>query len=116
VRDVHTDGVADILTAYPYPECILAQTRSVAVGTAGIAAIPAEQNAHVDLVFLGFQVLEEFAHRVEDLVLLGLTQIAERNVEPHFSLRTLLEIDPPFAASRFGPWLDGALVERKAFV
>ncbi len=37
----------------------LAQARAIAIGAGGVAAIAAEENADVQLVFFAFEILEE---------------------------------------------------------
>ena len=64
-RDVHAHDIGEILAADPYIERLFAQPRAVAVGTSCVPAIAAQKDADVQLVFLGFEMVEEAANAAE---------------------------------------------------
>ena len=57
--DVHAHDLGQVLAAHAHVERLLAQARALAFGAERIAAIAAQEDAHVQLVLLGFQVVEE---------------------------------------------------------
>ncbi len=104
-----SSGDADI-------EGVLAQARRPAIGALGVAAIAAEEHAHVDLVFFGFDFVEEVADAVADGGLFFGGEIAEGNVPAHLGARGFAEVRSEPLVLRFGPGLDGALLERQGGV
>ena len=63
-RDIHAHDFAEVLAADPHVERLLAQARAAAIRAERVAAVPAQEDAHVHLVLLAFQVLEEAADEV----------------------------------------------------
>jgi hypothetical protein len=59
--DVHAHDFRQVLAAHAHVERLFAQARALAIGAERVAAIAAHENAHVQLVFLGFQMVEEAA-------------------------------------------------------
>ena len=59
--DVHLDDLGDVLAAHANVERFLAEARALAIGAQRVAAVTAHEDAHVELVFLAFQVVEEAA-------------------------------------------------------
>ena len=76
--DVHAHHFGQVLAAHAHVERFLAQARALAIGAQRVAAIAAQENAHVQLVLLGFQVVEEAADESVDGLALVFGQIAER--------------------------------------
>ena len=69
-RDVHAHDLGQVLAADAHIERFLAQPRALAFRAQRVAAVPAQEDAHVHLVLLAFQVIEEAADElVERLAL-----------------------------------------------
>ena len=85
--DVHLDRLRDGFATHLHVKRFFAHARPGAFRAARIAAVPAEKHAHMQLVLLGFEEVEELAHAfdlpatLENGLLFLLGQIAERNVE-----------------------------------
>ena len=83
-----------------------AQARSAAFGAARVAAVPAQEHAHVQFVLLRFEEVEELPDAIDLLVafehqvLLVFGQIAERHVEADAPCGLLAEIAPAIPC----PW------------
>ena len=68
--DVHAHDLGEVHAADADVERFLAQARALALRAERVAAVAAQEDAHVDLVLLGFQVIEEAADElVERLAL-----------------------------------------------
>ena len=105
---------AMVLPRDPNVQRLRAQPRSLAVRTLRIAAIPAQEHAHVNFVFLRFHFVEEPVNVFEDQRLFLRRQIAERHVPADFAARGLAEMRGVPLVLRLGPRLHRAFVERKA--
>ncbi len=122
VRDVHACGFGDGLAADAGVERVLVQPGPAAIGAARVAAIAAQKDAHVQLVFFGVEEIEELADAFDLLIafqhepLFFLGQIAEGNVEADAAVYLCFEIAQPLRAFRLGPGFDGAFVERQPAV
>ncbi len=102
-----------------------AKPRAAAIGAGGIAAIPAEENAYVQLVFLSFEPGEKAidARKVgvrialnNEVSLLG-GELAERNIERNAaSASESLQILPKGTITRLRPGLNNAFVDGLAAV
>ena len=64
--DVHAHDIGQVLAAHAHVERLLAQARALAFRAERVAAVAAEEHAHVQLVLLGFQVIEEAADEFVD--------------------------------------------------
>jgi hypothetical protein len=115
-RDVHAVHVAQILAAHLYVEGILAQAGALALGTQRIAAITAEEDTHVELVLLGFQVIEEAADEFVDGFAFDVGEVAERRHQSDAAVRMLLEVAEPGAELGLGPRVHGAILEGQRLV
>ena len=62
--DVHAHDFGQVLAAHAHVERFLAQARALALRAQRVAAVPAQEDAHVQLVLLGLQVVEEAADEV----------------------------------------------------
>src|SRR5579859_2824104 len=102
-----------------------AQPRTTTIGAGGIASIPAEKNAHMQLVFLSFEPGEKRidARKVvvrialdDEVSLLG-GELAERNIERNAaSASESLQILPKRTITRLGPGLNDTFVDGLAAV
>src|ERR1700731_325940 len=102
-----------------------AQPRATTIGAGGIAAIPAEENADVQLVFLSFEPGEKAIDARKVVVRIALNnevsllggELAERNIERNAaSPRESLQILPKGTITRFRPGLNNAFVDGLAAV
>ncbi len=101
------------------------QPRAVAFGARRVSAIAAQENAHVQLVLLAFEPVEEsldadvarLAVADENLLALRRGQLAIRRVERDvFRAGEFLQLVPDGAVSRLGPRRNCTFVEGFAFV
>src|SRR5205085_1840227 len=109
--------------ADPYLARFRAQTRTAALATDRIAAIPAEKDAHVQLVLLTLEVSEETVHAQEaaitseNEVALRARQVGPGNVERDLAIfGEALQLGEERAVFRLRPGFDGAFVECFGFV
>ena len=121
--DRHRRDLADVFAADPYLPRFASQAQAAAVGAHGIAAIAAEKDAHVELVLLALQVLEEAAHAPEvavaadDEVLLLGGEVVPGNIERNArSARVAAHLRGQRPVLRLGPGLDGAFGQRQRLV
>ena len=80
----------------------------------------------MQLVFLGFQIVEESANPAEarpaldDVILFFVCEIAERHGHAHLAAlgrrRRPLQLPEPLAALRLGPWLHRAFFQREPLI
>src|SRR5205814_2505849 len=112
------DGV-DRPAADAYVARLPAQPRAAAVGTGEVAAIAAQEDANVDLVFLPLKPSEESADAVVRIVALDdecpflFRQLRPRGVEPGTRfLGRPLQLRELCAIVRLAPGLDRALIDR----
>src|ERR1035438_2129612 len=110
-RDVHARHVRQVASAHAHVERLLAQPRALALRALRIAAVAAQKHAHVQPIFLGFQVIEKTPDETVHALALFRRQVADRHVKPRVLVR-LLEIRQPGAVFRLGPWLHGAARQR----
>src|SRR4029079_15850912 len=95
----------------------LPQSRSCAFWTRRIAAISAEEHAHVQLVFFCFQVVEEVAHAIEDEGAFVLRELPVGHIQSHvFATSGFLEVRKVRAIARLGPRFYRSLVYAFGFV
>ncbi len=111
--DVHAHHLGQVASADAHVEGFLAQPRALAFRTQRVAPVAAQKHAHVQLVLLGFQVVEEAADESVDRFALLVREIGKGNIEAHLAARGFTEIAQPRAGLRLGPRLDRALVERE---
>ncbi len=111
--DVHAHDIGQVLAVDADIERFLAQARALAIRAERVAAIAAEEDAHVHLVLLGLQVIEEAADELVERFALRRREIADRDVGADLGA-VLLEIAEPGAVLGLGPRIDRAFVERKA--
>src|SRR5208283_219253 len=94
----------------------LAQPRALAFRAQRVAAVTAEEDAHMQLVLLGFQVRKKAADEIVYQLALVVRQVGEGRAETHFPARRLAEIAEPRAELGFTPRIDRAIVERQRFI
>ncbi len=115
--DVHAHDIVNVTLAYADRERLFAQARAAALGAQGVAPVAAQEYAHVQLVFLGFEVFEEVADGCEDRLLLLFGQVAEGHGQAHaLAARGLAEVAQPGAMFGLGPRIHGAALEGARFV
>src|ERR1700691_1148280 len=114
--DVHPHGGRDGFVPDTGVQSLFTQAGSATIGTARIAAITAQENAHVQFVFLCFEKVEKlpdastYSFSLQNDPLLVFGQIAKRNIEADAAFRLHAEVTQPFPALGFGPRVDGAFV------
>ena len=69
--DIQPHDLAEVLAADTNVERLRAQARALAFGAERIAAVPGQEDAHVHLVLLAFEVLEEAADEIVEHVALA---------------------------------------------
>ena len=107
----------EVLAADAHVERLLPESRALAFGAERITAVAAEEHAHVHLVLLAFQVIEEAADEVVEGVALAGAQVAVRHVEAdRFALACFLKLAQPGAILRLVPRIHGAVLDRERLV
>ena len=120
LADGQRGGLVDGAGADAHVAGLAAQPRAGALRARQVAAIPAEEDAHVHLVLLPFEPGEEAADpgvlaavALDDDAALGVGQILPGRVEVDAQASGLaLERGQLRAVVRLGPWLDGAAADR----
>src|SRR5581483_9909627 len=113
--DVQLHQFAEIFAAHTDVERFLAQARAAAFGAQSVSAVSAEENAHVQLVLLGLEKVEELADEAIDFLTLGFRKFAERHVVTEL-LGGFPEVSQPGAVLRLRPRFDRAGVEGEVLV
>ncbi len=116
LRDVQPHHIGDGLAGDPNIERFGAQPRTAAIRAVGIAAITAQEHAHVDFVFLGFHFGEEIVNRLHHHGVLFGPQIPVRHIPAHLAARGFPELHAEPLILRLGPGIHGAFIERQAGV
>src|SRR5262249_37456466 len=95
----------------------LAEPGTAALRTNRVAAITAEEDANMQLVFFCFQIFEELTDCIHNERALVRREIAERNIHSNAARSGgFLQIVEVSSITRLGPRFDRSLVQRLAFV
>ena len=114
--DIEAHHLGQVAAAYAHVQRLFAQAGALALRAQRVAAVTAEEDAHVQLVFLGFQVSEEAADEIVHQLALFAGQVGEGRAKAHLAAGGLAEIAEPRAEFRLRPGVDRAIIERKRFV
>src|SRR5215472_6097465 len=119
----HRCHLADVLAADLHLAGFAAQAQAAAIGAHGISAIAAEEDAHMQLVLLALQVLEEAAHPPElpiaadDKTLLIGREVLPRHVKRDAGgARVTFHLRGVRPVLGLGPRFDCALGQRQGLV
>src|SRR5947207_1633707 len=92
VLNRHPADVGDVLIVDEDVACFLAKTRAAAIRANRVAAVTAQKDADMQLVFLGFEIVEELANGISYESALLDRRIAIWRVERNtFAARASLE-------------------------
>ncbi len=121
--DGERGGLADVLAVEADAAGLGPQTLAAAIGTLGVAAILAEHDAHVQLIFLALHLRKEAvdagkgALAAQDDFARRFRQVAPGHVQRNTQLRRVLaEFGKPGAVLGAVPRIDGAAVQAEILV
>src|SRR5690242_4115015 len=77
--DRHPANVRNVLPVDENVARFLAQPAPMTIGAHGVASVPAQEHANVELVFFRFEIVEEFAYAFIDKRLLVCVQKTKRS-------------------------------------